>query len=89
VCPGFSADCLETLEEVAMQNRDLFIEAGGRAYGYIPALNDDPAHIEALAGIVRRHIAGWPEADVDRPEDLPRSEAAARLERARRLGAEV
>ena len=54
VCPGFAADCLETLEEIDMQNRELFLAHGGERYEYIPCLNDAPAHIEALAGIVRR-----------------------------------
>lgn len=55
ICPGFSADCLETLEEVCMQNRERFLHAGGREYSYIPALNDEPAHIAALTALVRRH----------------------------------
>ncbi len=52
VCPGFSADCLETLEEIAMLNRDAFMEAGGRRYRYIPALNSRDDHISGLAGII-------------------------------------
>ncbi len=52
ICPGFSADCLETLEEMAETNRKLFLNAGGKAYRYIPALNDREAHIAALADIV-------------------------------------
>jgi len=52
VCPGFSADCLETLEEIALQNREVFIQAGGEAYHYIPALNDDAMHIKALYSLV-------------------------------------
>ena len=48
ICPGFSADCLETLEEIAVQNREIFLEAGGKQYEYIPALNADPAHIEMM-----------------------------------------
>jgi ferrochelatase len=60
-CPGFSADCLETLEEISMQNCEVFMEAGGEAFSYIPALNDEPAHIDALANIVMRHTQGWPE----------------------------
>ncbi len=52
VCPGFATDCLETLEEIAVRDRALFLGAGGREYRYIPALNDDPAHIAALAGVV-------------------------------------
>ena len=53
ICPGFAADCLETLEEIAIQNRDLFLSAGGKTFTYIPALNDSPAHITALCGIIR------------------------------------
>lgn len=59
ICPGFPADCLETLEEIAIQNRDLFVGAGGGQLRYIPALNDSAAHIEALAGIVEAQLAGW------------------------------
>lgn len=58
-CPGFSADCLETLEEIAMENRAVFLESGGRDYRYIPALNDRDDHMQALAGIVARHTRGW------------------------------
>jgi ferrochelatase len=59
VCPGFSTDCLETLEEVAMENREYFFEAGGENYEYIPCLNDGAGHIEMLAGLVMRHLQGW------------------------------
>lgn len=59
VCPGFSADCLETLEEMAMLNRGVFLEAGGERYNYIPALNDRPDHIRALADLVMKHSQGW------------------------------
>ncbi|WP_434635967.1 ferrochelatase [Klebsiella sp. I138] len=48
ICPGFAADCLETLEEIAVQNREIFLEAGGQKYEYIPALNADEAHIEMM-----------------------------------------
>ncbi len=48
LCPGFAADCLETLEEIAVQNREIFLEAGGKQYEYIPALNADAAHIEMM-----------------------------------------
>lgn len=57
VCPGFSADCLETLEEIEMLNRDAFLEAGGKRYRYIPALNDRDDHIEGLAGMIE-HLSG-------------------------------
>ena len=57
VCPGFSADCLETLEEIAIENDALFREAGGANLRYIPCLNDAPAHADALAALVRRELA--------------------------------
>lgn len=59
LCPGFPADCLETLDEIAVENRDLFQEAGGGELHYIPALNDRADHIEALAGLAERHMRGW------------------------------
>lgn len=52
MCPGFAADCLETLEEIAEQNREIFLEAGGEKYEYIPALNDNPDHIAMMASLV-------------------------------------
>ena len=55
LCPGFSVDCLETLEEIQMQNRDIFIEAGGRRYEYIPCLNARADHINLLASLVRQY----------------------------------
>ena len=51
LCPGFAADCLETLEEIAVQNREIFLEAGGKQYEYIPALNADVAHIEMMVNL--------------------------------------
>ncbi|MFZ3120982.1 MAG: ferrochelatase [Variovorax sp.] len=60
MCPGFPADCLETLEEIAMEGREAFLHAGGKEFRYIPCLNDSPAWITALAGIAERHLAGWP-----------------------------
>lgn len=56
VCPGFSADCLETLEEVNMENREIFLKAGGESYQYIPCLNDRPDHIDMMAGLVKRYV---------------------------------
>lgn len=64
-CPGFSVDCLETLEEIAMQNRDFFIAAGGSALRYIPALNDSTEQISSLAALILRHGQGWPEFATD------------------------
>ncbi len=59
ICPGFSADCLETLEEIAVENRDYFLESGGERYEYIPALNDQPVHIEALTKLIEQNVHGW------------------------------
>lgn len=59
ICPGFSADCLETLEEINMQNRDLFIENGGTHYDYIPALNADEAHIHFLSELILNESGDW------------------------------
>jgi ferrochelatase len=59
ICPGFVADCLETLEEINITNRERFIEAGGRDFHYIPCLNDAPAWGRGLAAIVRRELGGW------------------------------
>ena len=60
-CPGFAVDCLETLEEIAMQNAEFFTEAGGEALRYIPALNDSDAQVASLAALILRHSQGWPE----------------------------
>lgn len=56
VCPGFSVDCLETLEEIAITNKNVFMDAGGTGYRYIPALNASEAHVRMLAGIVGEYI---------------------------------
>lgn len=57
--PAFSADCLETLEELAIENRENFIEAGGEEYHYIPALNADEAHIDLLEAMSAPLVKGW------------------------------
>jgi protoporphyrin/coproporphyrin ferrochelatase len=63
VCPAFATDCLETLEEIAMQNADAFRAAGGSSLRYIPALNARDDHVATLAALLRRHGQGWPEFD--------------------------
>ena len=78
ICPGFSADCLETLEEIAMQNRDIFTGAGGSEYRYIPCLNDSAQHIDMLAELVAQHTQGWA-ASADTDELLRRAERARRI----------
>jgi len=87
VCPGFAADCLETLEEIALENRQTFLDAGGEYYRYLPALNDAPDHIAALAGLIERHTAGWPEFSTLYHPDAVAAECAARRDRAQAKGA--
>ncbi len=70
LCPGFTVDCLETLEEIAIRNRDDFIAAGGERLDYIPALNDSAAHARALGALVRRHVLGWPEFEAVEEKSL-------------------
>jgi ferrochelatase len=75
ICPGFAADCLETLEEIGVENRDYFLQAGGEQYGYIPCLNSDDDHIEALAQLVLEEMAGWLGRDDDPQLTLAQFEA--------------
>lgn len=56
ICPGFSVDCLETLEEIDQENRDYFLQNGGKSYQYIPALNATPKHIEMMIKLIERKI---------------------------------
>lgn len=56
VCPGFAVDCLETLEEIAEENRELFIEAGGESLEYIPALNDSDEHVQLMQALVDDYL---------------------------------
>lgn len=59
ICPGFAADCLETLEEIDMQNREIFLEAGGKQFSYVPALNDQPDHIQLMEQLILQHAGDW------------------------------
>ncbi len=68
ICPGFAADCLETLEEIAMEGKEDFLKAGGGEYRYIPALNTRPTWVAALADIALEHLSGW------QPSAQPNSE---------------
>ena len=65
VCPGFTSDCLETLEEIAQEAPAAFLQAGGQEFHYIPCLNDSPAWIAALSQVARQHLAGWPVQPAD------------------------
>jgi ferrochelatase len=64
VCPGFSVDCLETLEEIAIENRERFLQAGGTRFEYVPALNSRRDHAVTLADLVSRHLGGWTHAPI-------------------------
>ncbi len=86
VCPGFSVDCLETLEEIAMQNAELFRESGGGELRYIPALNAREDHLAFLGRLLEQHVSGWPESAPDL--GASRHEAEATRERAMVFGAE-
>ena len=77
VCPGFTSDCLETLEEIAQEAQHSFVEAGGERFGYIPCLNDSDAWIGAMQQLCSEHMQGWP---LEAP-----SEAEAQASRARAL----
>ena len=88
LCPGFAADCLETLEETAMQNRDIFREAGGGDLHYIPALNARDDHVAFLARLVEKHAGGWPETSPDWSETEAVREREKSRERALAMGAD-
>ena len=60
ISPGFSSDCLETLEELEEENKEYFMESGGESYNYIPCLNDNEDHIEVFVNLIKKHIQGWP-----------------------------
>lgn len=79
MCPGFAADCLETLEEIAMEGKEEFLTAGGEHYRYIPCLNDDADAIAAFTDLIQMHLNGWPVLKQDAPQqselDLQRAKA--------------
>ncbi|RMX07655.1 ferrochelatase [Corticibacter populi] len=63
MCPGFASDCLETLEEINMEVREAFLHQGGKAFRYIPCLNDHPSWIDGLGDLVLENLGGWLPAD--------------------------
>ncbi len=85
ICPGFVADCLETLEEIAMEGKTSFLNAGGGEFRYIPALNDRPLWVGALADLARAHLAGWIDETWREAGEIQGSQN--RLQQARALGA--
>jgi protoporphyrin/coproporphyrin ferrochelatase len=77
VCPGFALDCLETLEEIDIENRARFLAAGGRRFEYVPALNARPGHARFLADLIARHCQGWTHVEIGfRPADAARDASA-------------
>jgi ferrochelatase len=80
ICPGFAADCLETLEEVQLRYAETFVKAGGAALRYIPALNDDTAHIDALGAIALRQLHDWIPAPAGAAGLAARQQRASTLE---------
>jgi len=74
-CPGFAVDCLETLEEIDQQNREIFLEAGGERFRYIPALNDRDDQVEFLAELALRNLSGWVESPAEWDAERARVEA--------------
>jgi len=89
VCPGFVSDCLETLEEINIEARQIFTTAGGGKFNYIPCLNESPRFVAALAQLIAKNAGGWPAKRIVEPseKDLAGAELALRAKRARAIGA--
>ncbi|WGG50962.1 ferrochelatase [Rugamonas sp. DEMB1] len=87
ICPGFTSDCLETLEEIAMEARHDFEAAGGEVFHYIPCLNESPDWIAGLAEIAEQHMIGWPTMMTPAQREAVKKDAELGREAALRLGA--
>lgn len=87
ICPGFSADCLETLEEIDQLNREIFLAAGGERFRYIPALNDRPDHLDALTTLALENLMGWVVPAAEWDAALAGREAEASRRRAEAMAA--
>lgn len=81
ICPGFTADCLETLEEIAIEGKAAFLSAGGKEFTYIPCLNERDDWLHAMSDLVTTHLNGWPTGPSEKDT------AAASAARARAAGA--
>ncbi len=88
LCPGFTSDCLETLEEIAIEAKEAYTAAGGKKFAYIPCLNDAPAWITGLAEIAEQHLIGWPTMVAPAQREAQKKEAEAGRIEALRLGAQ-
>jgi ferrochelatase len=71
ICPGFTSDCLETLEEISMEAREAFMHAGGLSFHYIPCLNDQVVWVKGLSEIAMQHLAGWSTLATDAQTRVP------------------
>ncbi len=87
MCPGFTSDCLETLEEIAMEAKQDFLAAGGKTFHYIPCLNEDPRWIAALATLVETQAGGWPLSAAPDAQAVRRTDAELGRAQALALGA--
>jgi ferrochelatase len=77
VCPGFTSDCLETLEEINMEAREAFSHAGGKEFHYIACLNDQPHWIQAMGELAQQHLCGWPTRPPPEAQELAKSRTQA------------
>ena len=89
ICPGFSVDCLETLDEIGREARDLFLAAGGERFRFIPCLNDRPEHIDLFADLIQRNLAGWVVSKDDWDSERTQSAAATSRQLAEAMIASV
>lgn len=87
MCPGFTSDCLETLEEISMEARQDFLTAGGKEFHYIPCLNESPDWIRALADVAESHMGGWLSMMTPATRDQENKAAALSRDLAQRMGA--
>lgn len=78
ICPGFSIDCLETLDEIAVEGRESFLQAGGNSFDYIPALNATPAHVSFMTERIISQASGWPELRASDSEQQKQALALSR-----------
>ncbi|SHH53721.1 ferrochelatase [Massilia sp. CF038] len=87
ICPGFTSDCLETLEEISIEARHDFLAAGGKQFNYIACLNENMAWVSGMADIAEQHLAGWPTLLTSAQQDAIKADREAGRVQAQKLGA--